>query len=296
VAAADRVIRRLADERMELMTRFSLLDAGVSASAIAHRLRRGALHGTRHPGVYATTPRLTSLQLALAAVLAGGPGAVLSHASAGWLWNLLAGPLEPFDVLRAGAKRAGPATIALHRTVELPPGERTIHRGIPVTTPARTLLDLAATGGPGQLELALDEAPALRLVERAQLDALAASGRRGAARLRALLDDAPGYTRGEAERLLRRLIRDARLATARHNVEVLGAVRDAYWPEHGLVLEIDGWAAHGHRTAFETDRRRDQVLTAAGLRPMRATWRQLTEQPLALAASLGAALAVVRAA
>jgi len=286
----DEAIARLAADRMDLVTRADLLRAGVGAKAIAHRVRTGRLLRL-HPGVYTISRApLTFDRRSAAAVLACGDGARLARGFAAALWRMLAEPPGEPEVLRAGARRYGPVAIRLHRTAHLPPHEVTTHRGVPVTTPLRTLLDLAATRSPG-LELALNEAQALRLVRRNELEALAQSGRRGAPAIRALLADVPGFTRQAAERRLRRLIGAARLAPPRYNVCVLGRERDAVWPLQRLVVEVDGYAAHGHRRAFEQDRRRDQELAAAGYRTVRITWRQLTTEPEPLIATLAAALA-----
>ena len=283
---ADVTIARLAGPHWQLVTRVALLKAGVTRSAIAHRLSRGRLVQV-HPGVYFTgTGDLTIEQRWLAAVLACGPGAALSHGSAAALWRMLPMPPGPVEVVRSGANREGPAGVLLRMTSQ---PEITEHRGIPVTTPLRTLLDLAATDHPG-LELAVQEAQVLRLVTAKQLSTLAASGRHGAARLRAPLTDRPGFTRSDAERRLRTLLLKAQLPPAHHNVRVEGHEVDAFWLEHRLILEVDGYAAHGHRAAFERDRERDQHFAAAGYRVVRVTWRQLTTAPEAIAARLGAAL------
>jgi very-short-patch-repair endonuclease len=273
-----------------LVPRRTLLDAGVSRAAITHRLKAGRLHA-HHRGVYSLTSDLSPDQQALAAILACGSGAVLSHVSAAAHLRILSAAPGPTEVLREGARRHGPAGIRLHRTTHLPDEERTVVRGVPVTTAARTLLDLAATGSLGRLEIALNEALVLRLASRAELEALATSGRGGGAQIRSLLRDAPGFTRNEAERRLRRLILKAQLPSAIHNTRVLDHEVDAYWPRHRLACEVDGFAAHGTATAFERDRRRDQCFAAGGVQVIRVTWRQLTETPEAIAATLGGALA-----
>lgn len=290
--AADHVIARLAAERNGLVTRALLLAEGVTTSAIEHRLNVGRLRPV-HRGVYTTTHgELSETQVFLAAVLAAGPGAVLSHGSAAALWRILTTPAGPPEVLRAGPNREGPRGVRLRMTAALPPTDTTTHRGVPVTTLARTLLDLAATGTAARLELALDEARARRLVAPHEIAALAASSRRGSAVLRALLATGPGFTRSEAERRLRALVRRARLPPPRTNVRVHGHEVDAFWPEQRLVFEVDGYAAHATRTAFERDRRRDQELTASGIRVARVSWLQLTREPEAVVARLAAALAI----
>ncbi len=288
MAPAEAVIARIAARQQGLVTRSALLGEGVSGKAIRHRLEAGRLRRV-FPGVYtASLAPLTSEQTWLAAVLACGPGSGLAAGFPAATWRMLSEPPGPVEVLRCGPNREGPAGVRLRHTRRL---ELITHRRIPVTTPARTLLHLGVAGPLGRLELALSEAQALRLVSRAELEALATSGRRGSPAIRRLLEDAPGYTREGAERHLRAVVLRAELPRAQHNAMVLGHERDAYWPEHGLVVEVDGWATHGSREAFERDRARDAQLTAAGLRPMRITWRQLTQAPESVAARLGAALA-----
>jgi very-short-patch-repair endonuclease len=100
-----------------------------------------------------------------------------------------------------------------------------------------------------------------------------------------------GYTQSRAERLLKRLIKDAELERAVHNVDIEGKRVDAVWPRHKVVVEVDGHQWHGHRQAFERDRARDQKLIAAGYVVIRVTWRQLTERPMTVVASIATTLA-----
>jgi very-short-patch-repair endonuclease len=183
----------------------------------------------------------------------------------------------------------------VYRVTELHPADISEVRGIPVTAPARALLDLASACSGATLERGLSEAFARRFVSEGEIRACLARapGRHGAGALRALLDslDGPQITRSAAERELLRLLHDAGLPAPRTNVRLAGHIVDAFWPEHGLVVEIDGFAVHGHRSAFERDRARDQALLAAGYRVMRITWRQLLHQRSLVVANLAAALA-----
>lgn len=165
--------------------------------------------------------------------------------------------------------------------------------GIPLTSAARTLLDLAGTSEEDALRHALSDAFARQLITQRELSSglERAAGQTGTRALRALLADGPTITRSRAERALLRIVRDAGLPRPRTNLRIEGKWVDAYWPEHNLIVEIDGYAVHGHRQAFENDRASDQRLVAAGYRIMRITWRQLTERPLRVAANLAAALA-----
>jgi very-short-patch-repair endonuclease len=168
---------------------------------------------------------------------------------------------------------------------------RRLH-GLPLTAPARTLFDLAATGH-RDLDRAFGDAHAQRLVTAREIERLLdrAGPRPGSRALRSLLsDNASGFTRSEAERLLRALLRSANLPLPRFNARVAGYEVDAFWPEHRLVIEVDGYAYHGHRAQFERDRRKDLALTAAGYRVIRISWHQLTQEPFALVAVISAAL------
>lgn len=217
--AAERAIVDQAARCLGLVTRSELFAADVSASAVDDRVRRGRLR-VLHPGIYLTGHNAPSRdQRLLAAVLAGGPAAVLGMASASELWALLSAAPGPPQVLSTGPRRDGPRGIHLRCTTYLPETERTVHRGIPVTTPARTLLDLASAGHPG-LELATNEALARRLVSRHGLEALAASGRPGCLPLRRVMTDLPGYTRPGAERALRSLVARVRLPRPEYNARV----------------------------------------------------------------------------
>jgi very-short-patch-repair endonuclease len=284
----DGVIARMAARQRGLVTRAQLIDAGLGRSGIRRRVEAGRLH-LLHRGVYAVGhPGLAPGARELAAVLACGPSATLSHTSAAALWRLLPSP-DAVHVTLTARRRDGPAGVAVHHAAR---AERRIRDGIPVTSPLRTIADVAGMVGERELDRAVAEALALRLVRPPQLDALvtAAAGRRGVATLRAILDGGPRLTRSEAERLLLRVVARANLPRPRTNVRLGDREVDAYWPDARLVVESDGYATHSGRRSFEDDRLRDAALEASGLRVMRFTWRQLNDRPEAVAALLGAAL------
>jgi very-short-patch-repair endonuclease len=164
-------------------------------------------------------------------------------------------------------------------------------RGIPVTSVARIIADLAATEPQREVEHAYQEALYRRIVTERQIAAVIEREprRKGAPVIRALLDN-PNMTRSDRERALLKLLARAQLPKPLTNVRLHGYLVDAYWPEHGLVLEFDGWQAHGHRGAFDRDRKRDQVMLANGLRAMRVTDRHLMHEPVALAARIAMSL------
>lgn len=239
---------------------------------------------------------LPELARETAALLAVGDGAFLSHWTAAALWRLLPpnrdGEVHITVCGRRPHRRAG---TQVHRTTLLERQDIRRVRGLPVTSPARTLLDLADRLPGRRLERALDEAVGTDCVRVSQIhDVLArANGRHGAARLAALLDDA-GSSRtasgGEDEFLA--MVRAAQLPEPFSNAHLHGYMVDFYWREHGLVLEMDSWRWHRSRAAFERDRRKASVLTAAGLRVLQGTWEQAQEEPLALIARIATALAL----
>jgi len=294
------VIAALAARQRGVVSRGQLLAAGLEGGAIKRRLRTGRLHPV-HRGVYlAGHPTPMDGAREIAAILACGSGAVASHRSAAHLWQLLPYPANsgPVDVTLPGPKLGGRAGIRIHHVEALDQRDvRAIH-GIPITTPARTLFDLAAVVSTGELERALAEAQVRRLVRRGDLvDQLERNGgRRGVRVLRQALEVAggPAATRSEAERRMLALLRAAELPPPRVNARVGRYEVDFLWSERRLVAEVDGYAYHANRRAFERDRERDAALAAAGYTVLRVTWRQLVSTPEALIARLAAALAARR--
>jgi very-short-patch-repair endonuclease len=168
------------------------------------------------------------------------------------------------------------------------------HEGIALTAPPRTLLDLAEVLPQRELERAFEEAQIRRLVRPEEILRLIerSPGRRGAAVLGAVLDRdrPPGITRSEAEDQLLSLLREAGMAPTALNVRVGPHEVDMVWLSQRLVVEMDGFAYHSTRAAFERDRLRDAELQVAGYRVMRVTWRQLDEDPEALLRRIAAVL------
>jgi very-short-patch-repair endonuclease len=253
---------------------------GVSRAAIDHWVQRGRLHGL-YRGVYAvghTALRVEGRRLA--AVLACGPGAVLSHVSAAAHWGLLQTAAAKIDVTAPTSRRAQRA-IRVHRARSLVACDTTTHQAIPVTTIARTLLDLAAATDEHRLERAIAQAHHLRLYDHTHITGLLrrANGHRGANALAsATAREDPKHTANDFEARFLKLIRDAGLPEPLVNHPLHapdhGQIRvDFYWPAHNLVVETDGWHTHATRPAFEQDRAKDAALTAAGLRVVRFTWR-----------------------
>ena len=294
-ATPDQVIRSLAARQHGVVSRAQLVGAGVSPRIIEHRLSKGYLEPL-HRGVYRAGPAPARREREMAAVLACGPEAVLSHASAGVEWKLLprVSPSDPVEVsTRVAYRQPGPG-IRLHRVSTLTPNETTILDGVPITTPARTILDLASFLKPQALEGALARAERRSLVDRDGISHLLAGRRwlRGAPALRAILarGSAPAFTRSEAEDRFLQLIRRAHLPAPETNWIVEGYEVDFVWRSGRLVAEVDGFEFHSSRAAFEGDRERDAALMAAGFRVLRVTWRQLARAPEMVVARLRRAL------
>jgi very-short-patch-repair endonuclease len=296
----DAALADLAGRQHGVVSREQLRALGLRDAGITARVAAGRLHRIHH-GVYAVGHAvLGSRGRWMAAVLACGPGAALSHASAAALWDLRRSGARLVDVTarRTGRKRPG---IRIHRPRTLPPNEVTMRDGIPVTTPARTILDLAAVLTASRLEHLLDQAEIQELTDYRSLDAIARAhpGHHGAAKLqRATRTHYAGtdLTRSELEILFKQLCRDHGLPAPRVNAQIAGLEVDFHFPHARVAIETDGWAFHRTRHAFENDRRRDATLTRAGYRTLRFTHRQIAREPATVAATLAAAVVDRRAA
>ena len=263
-----------------VVARYQLVQIGYGPDAIDFRIDRGRLHVV-HRGVYAVGHPVCSLRGRwMAAVLCAGPAAVLSHRSAAALWGLTKPSTHPPEVT-AGAERQRPG-LRTH-VASLTADDRTTHDAIPVTSLARTLLDLAAVA-PGLLERALEEAERLGLFDLRAVDELMSrsAGRRGVARLRAALAGfrEPVALESELERRFLRLVRRADLPGPAFRAFVAGYEVDAVWWEERLVVELDGYKFHRTRAAWERDRIRDDDLGLAGFKVVRLTWSRLDEPDL----------------
>ena len=282
----DRAVAALAARRHGVVVLGDFLRAGLGRGAVAHRVATGRL--TRlHRGVYLVGPLHGEWTREVAAVLAVGPDAALSHRSAAALWGVRPPWEGRVDVIVARKARPRPG-VRVHRTARLPADDVWERRGMRVTSPVRTLLDLANVLPRPEIERAVEQAEILRLLTPTQLQPRA----RGV--LRRILHDAhePAFTRSEAEVRLLDLIRKARLPAPETNVRIGGYEVDFLWRDRRLVVEVDGYAYHSTREAFERDRRKDADLQALGLRTLRLTWRQIATEPEATIACLSSARAV----
>jgi very-short-patch-repair endonuclease/predicted transcriptional regulator of viral defense system len=264
-----------------VVARWQLLELGMSAPAIRHRLSTARLHRIER-GVYAVgRPTVTRRGRWMAAVLGGGPGAVLSHGSAAALWSFgeeVDGRIEISVPVDSSRRRP---TVEVHRRPGLRQGDMTKHDGIPVTGVPRTLVDIAARLGRARLERAVNEADRLELVNPEVLLARLEeySGQRGVARLREILGGRTfRLTDSELERRFLRLIEAAGLPMPETGVRLNGFRVDFFWPDLGLVVETDGLRYHRTPAQQARDRLRDQAHTAAGMTPLRFTHEQVRFQ------------------
>lgn len=282
----DDEIATIAARQHELITRAQLGRIGIRPARIHRWVTSGRLH-RQYKGVFSLNRSIPTAEgRLLAPVLACGAAAVASHRSSLVVWRVVAPRDGPIDItVPTGRGRCDPR-IRAHRN-DLPPGDRTRRNNIPVTTVARSLIDYAAAATERELEQALSEARFFQLIDPASLAVRLQGlrGRRGIRNLRVLLEpDRPiTRTRSELEERMLELIAAAgpprplvnhRIETASGPLEV-----DFCWPEQRLIIETDGRAAHDDAARFERDRRRDQLLGAAGWRVYRFTWHQVVDQP-----------------
>jgi very-short-patch-repair endonuclease len=265
-APPDWAIVELAARQHGVATTAQLLNAGVGRRSIARRVEAGWLVPL-HRGVYQVGPVSARYGREMAAVLACGAGAALSHQSAAAVWGFARrAEIVHVSVTRDVRSRPG---LRVHRTLSL---NAVVHNGLPLTDPARTLRDLRRTASPDEVERAKEQAAVLGLVLEDD-------------------DPFPEFTRSEGERRLKRLCKAAHLPLPQMNARVAGHEVDAYWPAHNLIVEIDGWRYHRTRKRFEDDRRKDAALITAGYRVVRITYRRLCEEAMAVAAELAVMLA-----
>jgi very-short-patch-repair endonuclease len=274
---------------------------GLSETAVQQRVVSGGLHRVRY-GAYAVGhPGLTRKGELMAAVLACGPDAVLSHRSAADLWGIREGRGREIDVTAPNRRGRSPSGIAAHRSGSLLPADRTALHRIPCTTVARTLLDLAGVVPPWELRYALAEAEVQRLLDRPSLRELLrrSDRRRGVARLRLILeelDPKTRWTRSEMERRFLRMCRRAHLPTPEVNVLVDvagGRVRpDFLWRAARLIVEADSRRFHDTDSAFLKDRKQELRLQLAGWRVSRCTWAQIEHEPRHLSEAVSGLLAL----
>ena len=283
----DVQLSRLAERQHGVVSLAQLLLLGLSARAVRDRVAAGRLIRI-HRGVYAVGHgRLTVRGRWMAAVLAYGPTAVLSHRSAASLHGLRPDNRPKSDITLPSTSARPRTGIDVHRSATLQAADVTTVDAIPCTSVARTLLDLAGVVNRRGVERAVDQAEVLRVFDlRAVQEVLSrAAGRHGAGVLRRVLAeyDGPTLTDRELEERLYDICRRAGVPKPELNVwiplEGEMVKPDFLWRAERLIVETDGWATHGTRRAFEDDRRRDRRLRLAGWEVVRFTWRDVEREP-----------------
>jgi very-short-patch-repair endonuclease len=280
------VIAALAARQWGVVARGQLLEEGVSRKVLANRVRSGHLV-VLHRGVYAVGHgRLRREGHWLAAVLGVGPGAVLSHRDAAGLHDLRPANHARIDVTTT-ANRTDEPGVRVHRTRTLDADDITTVSGVPVTTVARTLVDLAGVVPHDHLVRAIRESERRRTFDLRKVEAALARTRgrtgRGHRALKEAIVEAAAFedhpTHSPLEVAFLRLLRRNGLPLPSTNALIEGYQVDAVWRTARVAVELDGWTDHQTRRAFERDRARDAALTAAGWRVVRFTYRQVTQGP-----------------
>lgn len=293
--AADRAIAALAARQHGVISRAQLLDVGVTSATIGRWIERGRLVPL-HRGVYAVGHRrLRREGFWLAAVLAVGPGALLSHREAAALHGLRPSDRPAIHVTVAARRRV--QGLRIHRVSRLDADDATTVDGIPVTAIARTLVDLAGVVQPRALRKALEEAERshrldVRAVE-ATLKRTRGRNGRGHERIKRALTELASttttVTRSALEDRFVSLLDAHGLPRPQMNAQTMGIEVDAMWPAARLVVELDGWEYHRTRHAFQRDRDRANHLTANGWAVLRLTYADVIERPAATAARIAQA-------
>jgi hypothetical protein len=274
-----------------------LHDCGLDNDAIAVRLRRGSLHRL-HQGVYAVGHAAVTLEgRFMAAVLACGPHALLSHRSAAARWGFMRWEERLVEVTVPANCSTRVRGVRVHRSRLLGRRRPLRHDGIPITSPARTLLDLAAVLPPKALRRVARQAQAERRVSIRQLQEVIerSNGHRGVPALQTIVDDGPAPTRSPLEDGLLDLL-------DRHGIErpeVNAALRldgrrivpDYLWREQRIAIEADSRQWHDHSLTLVADADKQAILEAHGWRVLRVSSRQVKHQPAQTLARIRAALA-----
>jgi very-short-patch-repair endonuclease len=292
----------LARQQHGVVGRWQLLALGIGEDAIDHRLAVGRLYRIQD-GVYAVGYRLIPKEgWWMAAVLASGSTAVLSHHSAAALWGLRSYTERAVEVT-SPSKSTSSKLVRRHRKA-LPADEVTVEKGIPVTTGPRTIFDVAATEPLDVVKALLREAEFRQLHDRLSLWDLVERypGRRGIrkvkAALEALKDEPLDEYKSRFEERFPPFLTRHNLLRARFNQWILvGDKRfqvDCLWPEERQIVELDGWEGHKTRTAFREDRARDRRLRVAGYGVTHLTWNQLDDEPETVASDLRVLLGIDR--
>jgi very-short-patch-repair endonuclease len=291
IATRDGIVGRLADRQHGVVSYEQLVDAGLTA-----RIIRRAVEARRLRPLFRGVFAVGHTALAregwwMAALLACGDDSALSHHAAGAVWGFRHGPILPLHVTVAGAKGRAQRNIVAHRA-KLPDDHVMCINNLRVTTPARTIVDFAATLSPRGMRETVERAQDARRFHREEIAAIA-PGRPGTKRLLeliALMSPDRDNARSHLERLFLAVVRRGRLPRPEVNLPIAGNCRDFVWPGQRLVIEVDGYAYHSTKEDQLRDRRRDRKLTVLGWRPARFTYEEVAFEPELVAIEVAALL------
>jgi very-short-patch-repair endonuclease len=291
----DQALSSLAGAQRTMVSLEQLLSLGYGRRTIAHWANRGRLQPVFH-GVYSiVSGELPPMGREQAALLAVGERAFLSHWSAALVWGLRKASPADVEVTVVRRYRAPSQGIRVHRIQAVDKREVRCHRGLWVSSPARTVLELAATGSPYELSGAIDEGLARELLTPRELEDVLARNRpcRGAARLAEILGDdtATALSRSKREKRMLRLLRNAGLPPPETNVRIGRFEADFLWRAHRLVVELDSYRFHRGPAAFRREREKDLAFRAAGLDVLRFVADHVVKQPWMLVATIAGELA-----
>lgn len=292
---ADRVIAKLAAGQRTMVGWEQLLDCGVGRAAIAYRRRTGRLTLV-FPRVYSVVcGELPPLAREQAALMTCGKRAFLSYHTAAFVWGLLKIAPELIDVSLVGRDCKPRDGLRIHRIQAIDRREVRMHEGLRVSSPARAVLEIAATGTARDLARAIDEGLAHGLFTPRELRDVLDRNRpcRGAARLAAILGDgtAIATSRSRTEKRLLRLLRDAGLPLPETNVKFGRFELDFFWPRERLAVELDSYSFHRGPGAFSRDREKDLLLRDAGIDGLRFTDHHVHKQSVMVVARIAGVLA-----
>ncbi len=293
----DRRVAELATNQHGVVARSQLIDLGFTDASVDGGIACGRLVRLHH-GVFAVGHSALSMRGHwMAAVLASGEGAVISHRSAAAHWGLMPA-IDRIDVSRGQGGIRQRRSFNLHRRRQFGDRDRSMKDRIPVTSVPRTLMDLASVASRRQLESAISEAERLGILRIDDLHALmfGATGHKGLGTLRQLIDilsSESDETRSELEYAFLSLCSSRNLPRPLVNVQVAGFEVDCLWGKEKLIVEVDGFRFHSSRFAFNRDRLRDAALQKSGYRVVRLTHQMIHGDPEGTVASIQALLSSV---
>jgi very-short-patch-repair endonuclease len=296
--ARDRAVTRIASGQRTLVTTDQLSACGLGKDAVAHRVQSGRLHLVFHTVYSVGSGVLPPFALELAALLACGQGSFISHRSAAFVWGLRKNPPAQAEVSVVGRECRSRAGMRVHRIQRIDRAELRRHEGLWISSPARAVLEVAATATMDELADLVDNGVADRLLTPRELKAVLARnrGRRGAARLAEVLGDesAMVISRSRAEKAFVKLIRDARLPFPEVNQSLGRYVPDFMWREERLIVELDSYGFHGGPGSFHNDHEKDLFYRDEGFDVLRPTRNHVVHQPARVLVSVVRALERLR--